>query len=105
MATSQGSAVTPRRRPRPVSSGRITPVSGLGLGIGVIWLSLIVLVPIAAIVVTSFQGGAATFWSTVPATDATDTLRLPGGEALLATVFNAGCGALVAWVLVRDRFV
>src|SRR3954447_18682717 len=105
MATSQQSVATPRRRPRPVSSGRLTPVSGLGLGIGVLWLSLIVLVPIAAIVVTSFQGGAATFWSTVTATEAMDTLRLTVGEALLATVVNAGFGTLIAWVLDRDRFV
>jgi sulfate/thiosulfate transport system permease protein len=94
----------PKRRPRPVSSGRLTAASGLGLGIGVLWLSLIVFLPIAAIVVTSFQDGPATFWTEVTSPEALATIRLTVGAALLATVINVVMGTLIAWVLVRDRF-
>jgi sulfate transport system permease protein len=98
------SATPPRRRPRTVASGRLTPVSGLGLGVGVLWLSLIVLLPIAAIVVTSFQDGTSSFWDSVSTPEALATLRLTVGAALGVTVMNAIFGTLIAWVLVRDRF-
>jgi sulfate transport system permease protein len=97
-------AAPPRRRPRPVSSGRLTPASGLGLGVSVLWLSLIVLLPIAAIAVTSLEDGVSTFWANVTSSEALATLRLTVGAALLATVINMGFGTLIAWVLVRDRF-
>jgi len=94
----------PRRRPRSVASGRLTSASGLGLGVGVLWLSLIVLLPIAAIVVTSFQDGLSTFWTSVSTSEALATLRLTVGAALLVTLLNAIFGTLIAWVLVRDQF-
>jgi sulfate/thiosulfate transport system permease protein len=84
---------------------RLTPVSGLGLGVGVLWLSLIVGLPIAAIIVTSFGDGAGSFWRDVTTGEALSTLQLTVGAALLATVVNAVVGTLIAWVLVRDRFV
>jgi sulfate transport system permease protein len=99
-----GVSKPPRRRPRSVASGRLTPASGLGLGVGVLWLSLIVLLPIAAIVVTSFQNGASSFVDSVTSSEALATLRLTVGAALLVTVLNAIFGTLIAWVLVRDRF-
>jgi sulfate transport system permease protein len=104
VATPSAAATAPRRRPRPVSSGRLSTASGLGLGVGVLWLSLIVLLPIAAIVVTSLQEGVSAFWSTVTSEEALVTLRLTVGAALLATVFNVVFGTLIAWVLVRDQF-
>jgi sulfate/thiosulfate transport system permease protein len=104
VATPSAVATAPRRRPRPVSSGRLSAPSGLGLGVGVLWLSLIVLLPIAAIVVTSLQEGPSAFWSTVTSEEALATLRLTVGAALLATVFNVAFGTLIAWVLVRDQF-
>jgi sulfate transport system permease protein len=94
----------PRRRPRPVSSGRLTSASGLGLGVGVLWLSLIVLLPIAAVVVVAFQNGVGEFWSSVTDSEALDTIKLSVGAAALVTVINAVFGTLVAWVLVRDSF-
>ena len=94
----------PRRRPRPVSSGRLTSASGLGLGVGVLWLSLIVLLPIASIVVVAFQSGFGEFWSSITAPNALAAIRLSVGAALLVTVINAVMGTLVAWVLVRDSF-
>jgi sulfate/thiosulfate transport system permease protein len=92
------------RRPGPRSAGRLTPVSGLGLGVGVLWLSLIVLLPIASIIVTSLRGGAAAFWADATSAEALATARLTVGAAAGATVVNAVVGTLIAWVLVRDEF-
>jgi sulfate transport system permease protein len=95
----------PRPRvPRGATTGRLTAISGLGLGVGVLWLSLIVLLPIAAIVASSLGDGPGAFWAEVTSAEALGTLRLTVGAALLATVVNAVVGTLVAWVLVRDDF-
>jgi sulfate transport system permease protein len=87
-----------------VSSGRLAPISGLGLGIGVLWLSLIVLLPIASIVVVAFQNGLSSFTDSVTTHEAVSTIRLTVGTSLLVTLVNAVFGTLIAWVLVRDRF-
>ena len=99
-----GVATPPRRRPRTVASGRLSPASGLGLGVGVLWLSLIVLLPITAIVVTSFENGLDSFVDSVSSPEALATLRLTVGASLLVTALNAIFGTLIAWVLVRDQF-
>ena len=65
-APPQGTAPAPTatsRWARGASTGGLTPAAGLGLGVAMLWLSLIVLLPIAAIVVTSFEAGAGTFWA------------------------------------------
>lgn len=93
------------RKRRPVrAEGRLTAASGLGLGVGVLWLSLIVLLPIASIVVTSLQGGPGAFIAEVTSPEALSTLQLTVGAALGATLVNAVVGTLIAWVLVRDNF-
>lgn len=95
------------RRPRTLrgaTTGRLSAVSGLGLGVGVLWLSLIVLLPIASIVATSFGNGLSGIVAEVTRQEALDTLYLTVGAALLATVVNAVVGTLIAWVLVRDTF-
>jgi sulfate transport system permease protein len=91
-------------RPRGSASGRLTAGSGLGLGVGVLWLSLIVALPIAAIVVTSFGGGLGTFAADVTSGEALSAMELTVGAAGVATVVNAVVGTLIAWVLVRDDF-
>lgn len=91
-------------RPRSTSSGRLTRPAALGLGLGVLWLSLLVGLPVAAIVVTSFGEGPGAFWAEVTSTQALATIRLTVGAALLATAVNAVIGTLIAWVLVRDAF-
>ncbi len=76
----------------------------LGLGISVLWLSLIVLLPLAAVVVRSTEGGFDTFWNTVSSRQSVAALRFTIGVSLVCTLINAVSGTLIAWVLVRDQF-
>jgi sulfate transport system permease protein len=76
----------------------------LGVGVVSLWLSLIVLLPLAALTVASFDEGLAGFWEAVTAPVALAalwvTVLVSAGVALL----NAVMGTLIAWVLVRDEF-
>jgi sulfate/thiosulfate transport system permease protein len=76
----------------------------LGLGVSTLWLSLIVLLPLAAVVVRSTDGGFDAFWSAVSSRQAVSALRFTIGVSLVATLVNAVTGTLIAWVLVRDEF-
>ncbi|HZB76402.1 MAG TPA: sulfate ABC transporter permease subunit CysT [Solirubrobacteraceae bacterium] len=76
----------------------------LGLGVSTLWLSLIVLLPLAAVVVRSTEGGFDTFWNAVSSRQAVSALRFTILVSLVATVINAVSGTLIAWVLVRDKF-
>ncbi len=76
----------------------------LGLGISTLWLSLIVLLPLAAVVVRSTEGGFDTFWNTVSSRQSVAALRFTIEVSLVCTLINAVSGTLIAWVLVRDQF-
>ncbi|MFG2062270.1 sulfate ABC transporter permease subunit CysT [Micromonospora sp. NPDC048871] len=90
---------------RSVRSGLpLTRVSGLGLGVAMVWFSLLVLIPLAAVAVTAAEGGWAGFWRAVTNEQTAATIRLTVGTALLVTLVNIVMGTLIAWVLVRDRF-
>ncbi|MEG3635189.1 sulfate ABC transporter permease subunit CysT [Micromonospora palythoicola] len=90
---------------RPARGGLpLTPVSGLGLGVAMLWFSLLVLIPLAAVVVTASQGGWAGLWQTVTNEQTAAAIRLTVGTAALVTLVNIVMGTLIAWVLVRDRF-
>lgn len=69
-----------------------------------LWLSLIVLLPLAALTVAAFGDGLAGFWDAVTAPTALaalgTTILISAGVALL----NVVAGTLIAWVLVRDQF-
>jgi len=82
----------------------LTKGSGLALGVSVLWLSILVLIPLGAVVIAARGGGWHGFWSTLtnPQTAAAITLTL--GQAALVTVLNVFLGTIIAWVLVRDSF-
>lgn len=92
----------PRRAPRTVST--LTRSSGLGLGIAMTWFSLLVLIPLCAVVVTASEGGWGAFWSAVTNEQTFAAIRLTVTQAVLVTLVNVVMGTLIAWVLVRDRF-
>jgi sulfate/thiosulfate transport system permease protein len=77
---------------------------GLALGISTVYLSLIVLLPIAAVVAASLEGGLAAFWEEVTSPPAVAALKLTFAVSLLVVFVNAISGTLIAWVLVRDHF-
>ena len=84
--------------------GALTRVSGLGLGVAMLWFSLLVLIPLTAVVVTATEGGWSEFWQAVTNEQTAAAIRLTVGTALLVTLVNVVMGTLIAWVLVRDRF-
>jgi sulfate transport system permease protein len=69
-----------------------------------LWLSLIVLIPLAAVVVESLDGGLGDFWTSATTKQAIDALKFTLIVSLLVAALNAAFGTLVAWVLVRDDF-
>ena len=87
----------PRRRPG-------VPAGTLSLGVATMWLSLIVLLPLAAVIARSVDGGVDDFLASVTSRQAIDALRFTLLVSLAAAAVNVVGGLLVAWVLVRDDF-
>ena len=105
MTSTEIARVRPARTPRrsgPRST--LTRSSGLGLGIAMIWFSALVLIPLAAVVVTAIDGGWDVFWTTITNGQTAAAIRLTVLTALGVTAVNVVLGPLIAWVLVRDRF-
>ena len=91
-----GSGATPTQ---PFGAG-----SAVGLGASVVWLSLLVLVPLAAVVSTGTSQGWAGFWHDVTSPASLAALRLTVSASIAVSLINAVMGTLIAWVLVRDNF-
>jgi sulfate transport system permease protein len=93
---------------RPVSSRAGIRLPGFGAGLGrgtvVLYLSLIVLLPLAALVDQSLEGGLGTFWTQVTSPQALASLKLTVVCSLIVVVINAFFGTIIAWLLVRDQF-
>jgi sulfate transport system permease protein len=79
-------------------------VGPLGYGLVTVWLSIIVLLPLAALTVTSFEEGPSGWWSAVTAPTGLAALRVTALLSALVALLSAVTGTLVAWVLVRDEF-
>ena len=92
-------APIPRRRGR-----RVLPGFGLTLGYTLFYLSVVVLVPLLALLLKSFTLSWPQFWEAVSAPRVLAAYRLTFGASLLAACTNAVFGLLVAWVLVRYQF-
>lgn len=74
------------------------------VGAASIWLSVLVLLPLAAIVVQSGADGWAGFLTAITSTAAVESYRVTLTVAVGVTVVNTVFGLLLAWVLVRDDF-
>ena len=88
------------RRPRTAVGG----VGPIGLGVATLWLSLIVLLPLAAVAVKSVEGGLAGFWDAITAPAALAALQFTVLASTVVALVNVVVGTLIAWVLVRDEF-
>ena len=97
--------VTSPARPAGVPAARIPSLGAPGgRGVAGGYLSLIVLLPLAAVLARAVEGGPARFWEVATAPAALAALRLSLLGALAVVAINAVAGTLVAWVLVRDDF-
>lgn len=89
--------------PPRVPAARDLPALVLRGGV-VTYLSLLVVLPLAAIAVRGAGGGPAAFWHAISDPQAVAALRLTVLVSLGVTAINVVMGTLVALVLVRDRF-
>jgi sulfate/thiosulfate transport system permease protein len=89
---------------RPALSTTLTPTSGVALGITMLWFSLLVLIPLIAVLVTASEGGWSNFVHTITNGQTAHAVRLTLTAAAVVTVLNVFTGTAIAWVLVRDRF-
>ncbi|NYI99565.1 sulfate transport system permease protein [Nocardioides thalensis] len=97
-------AARPAPRRRAGSGTTLTAGSSLGLGIAITWFSLLVLIPLSALVVTASERGWSGYIETITNPQTMAAVRLTVGQSLLVTLINVVMGTLIAWVLVRDRF-
>jgi sulfate/thiosulfate transport system permease protein len=102
-------------RPEPPTEGGAGRQSGffksrygstsLRVGVATTWLSVIVILPLAAIVWQSAGGGWKAFWAAVTSNAAIESFRVTLTVSFSVAVVNLVFGLLVAWVLTRDDFV
>jgi sulfate transport system permease protein len=76
----------------------------MGRGLVTIYLSLVVLIPLAALVSKSTDAGLSAFWQDVTTPQALSALKLTLVASLIVVAVNVVAGTIIAWVLVRDRF-
>src|SRR5687767_11787670 len=99
---------------RPELSGDTGPSRGffktrygstrLRVGVATTWLSVIVLLPLAAIVWQSAGGGWSAFWQAITSNGAIESFRVTLTVSVVVAVINLFFGLMVAWVLTRDEF-
>jgi sulfate transport system permease protein len=83
-------------------AGRLA--SPLGIGLAVLYMSVIVLIPFAALLDGAFDNGWDSFWRAITNPQAMAALKLTVGVSLVVVAINVVMGTLIAWVLVRDHF-
>ena len=76
----------------------------LRVGVATTWLSVIVLLPLAAIVWQSAGGGWSAFWQAITTNGALESFRVTLTVSVVVAVVNLFFGLIVAWVLTRDDF-
>ena len=92
-------AAPQKRAPR-----RVLPGFNITLGYTLLYLSLVVLIPLSALVFKTFTLSWEQFWAAVSSPRVLASYRLTFGASLIAALVNVVFGLLVAWVLVRYTF-
>jgi len=82
----------------------VLPGFGLTLGLTLTYLSLLVLLPLATLVICTASMTFGDFWKVVSAPQVVAAYKLSFGASLIAASLNAVFGFIVAWSLVRYRF-
>ncbi len=108
-ASSTNSGRHGRRRPLGdpppalATAGRVAARAG-GPALAITYLSLLVLLPVAALISNAFSNGWSTFWQAVTTPEAVAALELTLVAALIVAIVNSIAGLAIAFVLVRDEF-
>lgn len=98
------SGPSPGKSRRTGKSRSVLPGFGLSMGFTVLYLSLLVLFPLAGIIIKSTEQSWETFWSTVTDPRVIASIEVSLSTSLVAATVNAVFGLIVAWVLVRYSF-
>jgi sulfate transport system permease protein len=96
-----GAAAAPSSRS---GSKKVLPGFNLTLGYTLLYLSLIVLIPLSALVFKTFTMSWPEFWAAVTSPRVLASYRLTFGASFIAALVNVVFGLLLAWVLVRYSF-
>jgi sulfate transport system permease protein len=87
----------------PTKNRGVIPGFGLTLGYTILYLSLIVIIPLSAVVFKSTSLSWGGFWETVTSPREMASYRLTFGVSIAAALLNGVFGIMTAWVLVRYR--
>jgi sulfate transport system permease protein len=85
-------------------SKHLLPGFGLSMGISLFYLTLVILLPLSAMLLKVAGMGFPEFWRIVSSNRALAAYRVTFSSALIATLINGVVGLLLAWVLTRYRF-
>ncbi len=88
----------------PTRQTRVLPGFGLSLGYTLVYLSLVVLIPLAAVLLKTASLSWAEFWAVVSTPRVVATYKLSFGAAIAAAAINTVFGLMLAWALVRYSF-
>ena len=106
----QNSSARPRPPPailpldRSSAPSRLIPGLPLTLGYTLFYLSALVLIPLAGLVIKTTQLSAAEFWQTITDPIVLASFKLTFGASFIAALINGFFGLIIAWVLVREPF-
>jgi sulfate transport system permease protein len=89
---------------KPVRMQSERASTALSLGLVTTYLTLIVALPIAALIFESTNAGARGFWEVVSSPEAVAALKLTLWTSIAVALLNGVLGTITAWVLVRDSF-
>jgi sulfate transport system permease protein len=78
--------------------------AGLARGAALLWISFIVLLPLAAVISRGFSDGLGHFFDAITDKEAVAAIKLTLISSAIVVAINAAMGTLIAWVLVRDEF-
>ncbi|WNS41820.1 sulfate ABC transporter permease subunit CysT [Paenibacillus sp. MMS20-IR301] len=96
--------VTTKAAGAAVSRRRLLPGFGITMGFSVLYLSLVVLLPLSALLFNSTGLSWAKFWDVATDARVLASYRVSLSTAAAAALIDAGLGLLLAWVLVRYEF-
>jgi sulfate transport system permease protein len=89
---------------RAIRQTRVLPGFAPTLGYTLFWLSIIVLLPLAAVFAKAAELAPGEFWEVVTAPRVIASYKLSFGASLVAALVNGVFGLILAWCLVRYRF-